>query len=1031
MRRIVKFYGLAMCMLICLCATAQANTMSAQFAQHKVKQLVNKTMTQQANTAAVNTTIGPVDNYGFLTGPDGSTWTYTAEFTLTDNHYSGVEMTIYDNNYQVAGRLNETFELKETDLWVNTVEINPLVSRKFYNFDNSNIEIVLFIHVATKDYKGRTFNNVYTLSPDSSEFVCTIEGSQVLAKNIPSYNNEKFTMVYFRQTYKGDTLYYNYDVYTKAKYGESNPVFEHTFEIPYQNIAALNDPQPIYMVENGANVNFFVAQYEKPYFVPGTDIYSDPVVNENNSLIITQYDHKYKVMGETKIPMVKNPDPAYLYTFYYLGSLSGESDIIMDYNGTGKPAFVITQDNYEIASDGSVHSFYFYDNEGKLLNTIIEESLGTIYLSDVAGHERQYGFFKNENDVEFVQMVNVPSCETTARISLYNGGVILSGNWDRVAKGNSYQYAVSLLQGNSQDDGSVVQRIAWFNSKGKLDHYDGINLGQKVEYAQVYIYAPVLNPRLFDTDDAYEYMALVKRTAATGSAKEEVLMVCNNEGKTILELGKDETHGALNMIDVINMGSNPALLCTYSSGDEYTLNYYALPLSKSPLKGEGTAENPYQITCASDFMQIEEHPKAYFDIVNDIDFGAVAFATLDVPFGGKLDGNGHKLSNLTLVNGGLFASVEDTAAIENLILDAPVMILTNKTLTAGFVADFMRGGFSDEGAEYHALMKNVHLQNAWMQGQEFTGIFGGLIGEASLFTEIVACSSTGAQMVAHNAERMGGLVGTLYTASNVHACVVEGQLEGGEYVGGIAGEVSDDNPIYDCHVSLDIAGMNTVGGIVGLSARSLVNNCLVEGEASLLASVKSGNIGGVVGYLDPDLLGTSTKIVVENCLVGLDAITCDAGAEMIAHRIVGFSRVNSFEYDWDNIDYSKPQAEWPRIYGNPETCLKDNYVISELAALDATIALTDTTTEGANLAASEMTADWLAAHGYVLGNALETPWVLTENGLLLWFEKDGINTDVKDIWTDNEIDAARKVVIDGQVLIIRDGKMYSVMGYRI
>ena len=111
--------------------------------------------------------------------------------------------------------------------------------------------------------------------------------------------------------------------------------------------------------------------------------------------------------------------------------------------------------------------------------------------------------------------------------------------------------------------------------------------------------------------------------------------------------------------------------------------------------------------------------------------------------------------------------------------------------------------------------------------------------------------------------------------------------------------------------------------------------------------------------------------------------------------------------------------------------MKNNYVVSPLAALDATIALTDTTTEGANLAASEMTADWLAAHGYVLGNALETPWVLTENGLHLWFEKDSINTDVKDIWTDNEIDAARKVVIDGQVLIIRDGKMYSVLGYRL
>ena len=54
MKRFVTIFGMALCMLMGFMATAKASTI---------------------------TTIGPVDNYGFLTGPDGSTWTYTAAYT--------------------------------------------------------------------------------------------------------------------------------------------------------------------------------------------------------------------------------------------------------------------------------------------------------------------------------------------------------------------------------------------------------------------------------------------------------------------------------------------------------------------------------------------------------------------------------------------------------------------------------------------------------------------------------------------------------------------------------------------------------------------------------------------------------------------------------------------------------------------------------------------------------------------------------------------------------------------------------------
>jgi hypothetical protein len=297
----------------------------------------------QASSNGSVTTIGPVDNYGFLTGPDGSTWTYTAAYTTQYGEVTAAEITIYDNHYNLVGTLSETFQLAETDLYIRNVEINSLITRKFFNSDD-NYEIMLFISVATKDYTGRFYNSVYSLADEGSKHVCNVDGNQVLAKNISTNQNDNYTMVFFRQYYDdNNTLYYNYDVYGKAEYGTNQPVLKHTFEIPYQHIAALNDPMPIYMVQSGKyTIDYFVAQYEQPFFDPDIPVYEEPVINPNNNLVITRYDNKFKQLSEVKIPMLQDEDPAYLYTFYYLGGLSGQNDIILDYNGTGEPALVVT-----------------------------------------------------------------------------------------------------------------------------------------------------------------------------------------------------------------------------------------------------------------------------------------------------------------------------------------------------------------------------------------------------------------------------------------------------------------------------------------------------------------------------------------------------------------------------------------------------------------------------------------------------------------------------------------------------------------
>ena len=216
---------------------------------------------------------------------------------------------------------------------------------------------------------------------------------------------------------------------------------------------------------------------------------------------------------------------------------------------------------------------------------------------------------------------------------------------------------------------------------------------------------------------------------------------------------------------------------------------------------------------------------------------------------------------------------------------------------------------------------------------------------------------------------------------------------------------------------------------VGSCERAIIANNYVEGTLALALATEKGGVGGIVGALAADIMGQATDAIVYDNIVALQSIQAPQGA--IAHRVVGFSSCNDYEYDWDNVDYSKPQAEWPRIYFNTEKCLKDNYVTSALAILDATITAEHTTTEGADMAANEPTSEWLSAHGFALGNSVDAPWVMNNGALYLWFEDGQTGTGIEDIWTDNATSTARKMLINGQVVIVRDGKLYNVMGYSL
>ena len=462
----------------------------------------------------------PMDNYGFLNAPDGSTWTYTASFEKKYGDYTMVTLAVYNDSKEHVGTIVDSLKLDSTMIAINQAEINPLVTKQFFNND-SKYELMLFLHAQTKNYEGKFFNHVFSIADGETvtEPIATVEGRQIYAQNTSEFN-ENYVMIFARDsasTSKNYTLCY--DIRRKAAYGDKDGI-RHTFRVPYANVAALNDLQPIFMVQSGYDQFYVLQQYEKPYFDPNTPLDQDPVVNPDNNLVITFINKIFKTVHTTKIPITQDENQKLLYTFPMLGGLEGAKDILLNYDGT-KPAYIITKEKYNLESDGSITSFYKYDVDGNELNTIAENTLGRIKMSSVVGQEEQWMFMKEEYDGEFF-FVDLPSCEPRAEISVYlEDGRTISSQIDRYPKGDSYEYAVALLQGNNEEDGTISQDIAWLNADGSFNRYEKINLGKYIEAAQVNITADALNPWVIHTDDAREYMVLVKRYNPNNTSDKE------------------------------------------------------------------------------------------------------------------------------------------------------------------------------------------------------------------------------------------------------------------------------------------------------------------------------------------------------------------------------------------------------------------------------------------------------------------------------------------------------------------------------
>lgn len=234
----------------------------------------------------------------------------------------------------------------------------------------------------------------------------------------------------------------------------------------------------------------------------------------------------------------------------------------------------------------------------------------------------------------------------------------------------------------------------------------------------------------------------------------------------------------------------------------FLLSIATQPLLAQFAGGDGSLENPYQISTVEQLQNMKDYLSDNFVLINDIDAtgtenwnsgqGFEPVGDLNAPFEGTFNGK-------TFIISGLYINRPQSALV---------------------------GLF---GATEGATIEFAHLVDVNIKGSNYVGGLVGKHGAAQGESTLNYSFVTG---TVYGLERTGGLVGAL-NHGNVNSCFSTAEVQGVNVIGGLIGEM-DTSPIdQDSHVSYSYAsGKITliqsgydVGGLIGfrnLSGRDFV-----------------------------------------------------------------------------------------------------------------------------------------------------------------------------------------------------------------
>lgn len=374
--------------------------------------------------------------------------------------------------------------------------------------------------------------------------------------------------------------------------------------------------------------------------------------------------------------------------------------------------------------------------------------------------------------------------------------------------------------------------------------------------------------------------------------------------------------------------------------------------------GDGSAENPYQVSNAEQLDAVRNDLTAHYIQVADIDMSGYDWSPIgtgthvpvpigssveDIPFEGEYNGNNYKITNLSIAENeletvGLFGLCSEDSKIENITIESLLISVSieqyNKSVSVGGIAGRCESIISNCNVSGNIEVKNCYEARVG-------GIIGyGCVLDSSNYADILVQSNENSS----NHVYCGGVTGFPLTIhGTVERCVNYGNIDASSgwflFCGGISGEYGEiekcvnygnvSGSTTNGHPYSSFAGNCNVGGIVGATlsrTSNSVNYGNINGDAALRASCYVGGITGYNGY-DGSGIPENCFNVGENItatkLIEQDGIIVSADGE--AGRIAGRSpsTMNCYSIDSTLVNGAIPTTNIEEDNVNGESLSKE------------------------------------------------------------------------------------------------------------
>jgi uncharacterized repeat protein (TIGR02543 family) len=318
-----------------------------------------------------------------------------------------------------------------------------------------------------------------------------------------------------------------------------------------------------------------------------------------------------------------------------------------------------------------------------------------------------------------------------------------------------------------------------------------------------------------------------------------------------------------------------------------------------------------EVNSLEDFNAIRSDLSASYLLNTDLTLSGewTPIGSINTPFFGQLDGNGHTISNLTVTATqsyvGLFGVASGT--IRNLKV-ANVTIDVNGPIDgpvyAGAVVGFSRG----------ATLQNIETLSGTVAARSRAanaGYVGGMVGLIDITsTNKTYLSLTNRIHVTGNANGYGGIVGGSKGRLTLNDSINYGNVTGTSYVGGLVGRsgVEDIGSSFRLTSSRtknygNITGISNVGGNIGRASTYSNQIDFAENFGEVLGA--GTQVGGIAGYVsnysslrnsinDAKITNLYTDVTIDLNTYIISRQSNDSGQTSYTGGIVGYVSYDVF-----------------------------------------------------------------------------------------------------------------------------------------